>query len=87
MESEKRVLDAIKANVKDDDILVIASHRPALAAQVANRVLIVQGGEIVADGKPENIIPNVMKNQSRTGLKDPQGPLKNSLDKGAGHVV
>jgi len=63
-ESEAQVLSAISKHVKDDDILLISTHRPALAAKLANRVLIMQRGAVVLDGKPEKVIPEIMKRQA-----------------------
>lgn len=54
-DTEKKVLDAIQAHIKPSDILVVSTHRPAIAAQLAKRVLVMQRGEVVADDKPEKI--------------------------------
>ena len=59
-ESERQVIQALNAHLKDDDILLISTHRPALAAQLAKRVLAMRQGSIVADGPPETVIPKVM---------------------------
>lgn len=74
-ESEKQVLQAIRNNVKHDDILLISTHRPMLASQLANRVIVLQHGEIAADGKPERVLPQMMQKYTRrpgTLLKMPQ---------------
>ena len=60
-ESERRVLHAIQQHVKPNDIVVISTHRPALAAQLASRVIIMDRGAIKADGKPETILPMLKK--------------------------
>ena len=71
-ESEKQALQAIRNHVKPDDILLIATHRPALAAQLANRVIVMRGGKIVADGKTDSILPRIMSSQTwRDGNKKP----------------
>ncbi|EPJ48987.1 MAG: ATP-binding secretion protein [Osedax symbiont Rs2] len=55
--SEQRVLAAIKTYVKAEDILLVSTHRPALAVQLAQRILIMRRGEIVADGDPSTVLP------------------------------
>ena len=55
--SEQRVLAAIKSYVKAEDILLVSTHRPALAVQLAQRILIMRRGEIVADGDPSTVLP------------------------------
>ena len=66
LESENRVMDALNNWVRPTDIVIIATHRPRLA-NMANRVLIMRRGRIVADGKPEDVI-------QMPGFK-PQGSL------------
>ncbi len=63
--SEKQVLQAMQKHVKPEDILLISTHRPALATQFADRVIVMQRGEVAADGKPDRVIPRMMKNLSR----------------------
>ena len=64
-ESEQKVLQALQENVKADDILIISTHRPALAAKVANRVIVMQRGEVVNDGKPEDVLSKIISNSSK----------------------
>lgn len=59
-ESEKQIIEAIHSHVKPQDILLISTHRPALVAQMANRVVVMQRGEITADGPPEVVLPRLM---------------------------
>jgi len=68
-ESEKQVMRAIQAHVKPQDIVLISTHRPVLAAQMATRVLVMQRGEVTADGKPEVILPQLMG--KRPNLAEP----------------
>ncbi len=63
-ESEKQVLQALQKHVKPDDILIISTHRPALAKQLASRVIVMDRGEIKADGKPETVLPTMMARKS-----------------------
>lgn len=55
-QTEERVLAAIDANVGKKDILIMATHRPMLARRLADRVLVMRRGEIIADGKPEEVL-------------------------------
>ena len=64
-DSERQVVQAIQTRVKADDILVVATHRPALAAQLANRVVVIRQGEVAAEGSPEKLIPKVMRGRGR----------------------
>lgn len=57
--NEKRVLKAIQDNVGESDILVVATHRPALAAQLANRVVVMNQGKVIEDGPPQEVIPKL----------------------------
>lgn len=97
-ESEKQVLDAIQARVKPDDILLIATHRPVLASRLANRVIVMRRGEVVADGKPEQVLPKMMAQRSpSSGAGHPVGasmtgganvlPVRRDHQKGPGHVI
>lgn len=49
----------LKAIVDTANILVIATHSPALVEAVCNRVVWLEHGEIVADGKPSEILKRV----------------------------
>ncbi len=55
LESENRVLDALKQWIRPTDIVVIATHRPRLTS-LANRVIIMGQGKILTDGKPNEVI-------------------------------
>lgn len=58
LESESRVLDALQTWARPTDIVIIATHRPRLTV-LANRVLLMRRGQIVADGRPEMILPQI----------------------------
>ncbi len=60
-EGDAKVLDAIAAYIKPEDILVVSTHRVALALKIANRVIMMQQSQIVADGKPDEVIPQAMR--------------------------
>lgn len=54
-DTENRVIAAFKKHVRSDDILITTTHRPQMLA-LATRVIIMQRGQIAADGKPEDIL-------------------------------
>lgn len=55
MESENRMLEAIQSWARPTDIIIIATHRPRLTA-LANRVIVMQRGQVTADGKPQDVL-------------------------------
>lgn len=59
-ESDQKVLQAINKRVKPDDILLISTHRTALASKMANRVIVMDKGEVIDDGKPETVLAKLM---------------------------
>lgn len=64
MESENRVLDAIQQWVRPTDIVLIATHRPRLTV-LANRVIVMRRGKVVADGKPDEVLPGQQRRGGR----------------------
>jgi ATP-binding cassette subfamily C protein LapB len=68
-ESDQQVLNAINRRVKPDDILIISTHRTGIAARMANRVIVMDKGEIIDDGKPEQVLAKLMAN--REGMSKP----------------
>lgn len=65
-DSEKRVWDVLEKHLKADDILIVSTHRPMLAAHIANRVLVMQQGKVIRDGTPSTIFPAVMNGTKNT---------------------
>jgi ATP-binding cassette subfamily C protein LapB len=59
-ESEARVWQVLQNNVQPEDILVVATHRPMQAMKLANRVIVMQQGEIVQDGRPQDVLQQWM---------------------------
>jgi ATP-binding cassette subfamily C protein LapB len=57
LESENRILEAIQTWARPTDIVLIATHRPRLT-MLANRVIMMQRGQIVADGNPSDVLQN-----------------------------
>ena len=91
-DTEKQVLKAVAAHVKADDILIIATHRPALAAQLANRVIIMQRGEVMADGNPETVLAKMMQGNAARAVKSdalppPKGFKPDNMNKGSMNVI
>lgn len=58
-DSEAAVWKAIASFIRPDDILVVATHRPMQAMQLATRVVVVNQGKVTHDGRPENVLPQV----------------------------
>lgn len=59
-ESEARVWQVLQDNIQPEDILVVATHRPMQATKLVNRVIVMQQGEIVQDGQPQDVLPQMM---------------------------
>ena len=68
MESENNILEAINRWVRPTDIVLIATHRPRLTS-LANRVIVMRRGQVVADGKPEDVLQGRQGNQNRPAGK------------------
>jgi len=64
-ETEERVWQALEAALRPSDILVVSTHRPMMAGRLVNRVLIVQQGRVVRDGRPEALLPQLAAQISR----------------------
>jgi len=56
-ESETRVWQQLEAALDPADILIVATHRPMPALKLATRVLVMQQGAVVADGPPQQVLP------------------------------
>jgi ATP-binding cassette subfamily C protein LapB len=59
-ESEARVWQLLEQQIKPHDILVVATHKPLMAARLATRVIVMGRGEVLRDGKPEQVTPQLM---------------------------
>ncbi|WP_298450563.1 ATP-binding cassette domain-containing protein [uncultured Marinobacter sp.] len=59
-ESEARAWQVIKENLRPEDILVVSTHRPMQAAQWATRVIVINQGDVVKDGAPQVVLPQVL---------------------------
>ncbi len=68
-EMEERVWQALEANLRPDDILVVSTHRPMMASRLVNRVLIMQQGRVIRDGSPETLLPQMVRQPARAGAR------------------
>jgi len=64
MESENRMFDAIQKWARPTDIILIATHRPRLIS-LANRVIVMQRGQVKSDGKPDEILQQMQRSPRR----------------------
>jgi ATP-binding cassette subfamily C protein LapB len=62
---EQRVWQALERALRPDDILIVSTHRPLMARPLVNRVLIMQQGRVVRDGKPDALLPQMASPISR----------------------
>lgn len=55
-DSESQALETLARYVRSDDILIVATHRPVIAASIANRVIVMQQGKVTQDGTPQQVL-------------------------------
>lgn len=79
-ETEKRVWEVLEKRIKPDDILVVSTHRPMLAAHIANRVLVMQQGKVVRDGSPAAIFPSMMNTAKQSVSTGSQNRIKRGFN-------
>jgi ATP-binding cassette subfamily C protein LapB len=58
-ESEAKVWQVLAEQVRPEDMLIVATHRPMQALKLATRVVVMQQGNIVRDGRPEAVLPQM----------------------------
>jgi ATP-binding cassette subfamily C protein LapB len=71
-QSEQRFWSTLKAELTQEDILIMSTHHPLLARQIATRILLLQEGRIVRDGPPEQVLAGFVGSGRQTlnaGLK------------------
>jgi ATP-binding cassette subfamily C protein LapB len=84
-DSEAKVWAVLEENIGPADILIVATHRPLHAMKLATRVIVMQQGEILKDGKPEQVIPQFM---ARTPMQKPAPTSSSPMNqRGAYDVV
>ncbi len=67
-DSEANVWQVLEKNIAPEDILIVATHKPMHALKLATRMIIMNQGEVVQDGRPEHIVPQL---QARAPLNSP----------------
>jgi ATP-binding cassette subfamily C protein LapB len=73
-ESEQAVLQALEAELEPEDILVFSTHRPNLVSNLATRIVFMERGEILLDGRPEEVISRLTAKPKRQASPDPEAP-------------
>lgn len=63
------VLDVIKNLAKEGITMLIVTHEVQFAKEVANRVIFMDGGHIVENGTPKEVLENPKHERTRTFLK------------------
>jgi polar amino acid transport system ATP-binding protein len=63
------VLEALRALAKGGATMLIATHEMAFAADVADRICYLEGGEIIEQGSPEKIFKTPRDPRTRAFLK------------------
>lgn len=81
-DSEARVWRVLEENLKPEDILIVSTHRPMQAIKLATRVVVMQQGEVVKDGRPEDVLPQLMARGAGQGAGRTNGMIG-----GQRHVV
>jgi len=62
-DSETLVWQILEKSIGPEDILIVSTHRPMQAMKYVNRVIVMQQGEVVQDGKPEKIMAHLASRQ------------------------
>lgn len=71
-ESEQAVLQALEAELEPEDILVFSTHRPNLVSNLATRIVFMERGEILLDGRPEEVISRLTAKPKRQASPAPE---------------
>ncbi|MDY3973376.1 amino acid ABC transporter ATP-binding protein [uncultured Veillonella sp.] len=67
-EMVREVLDVMKSLAGDGMTMVVVTHEMKFAKEVADRVLFVDGGEILEDGTPEQVFDNPQNERTKLFL-------------------
>lgn len=65
-ESEQAVIEGIRRLVRPDDLVILSTHRPRLAAAFATRVVMLRRGQVVADGPAQDILQRLQGRRAVT---------------------
>lgn len=63
------VLEVMKDLAKEGMTMIVVTHEMGFAREVANRVIFMDKGEIIEEGKPEEIFTNPKHNRTRSFLQ------------------
>ena len=63
------VLDVMKEVAEEGMTMVVVTHEMGFAREVADRVIFMDGGVIVEQGKPEDVLLHPKEERTRTFLK------------------
>lgn len=75
--TKQEILDAIKNINKELGVtVVVVSHLPEVHEYLADRLILMENGEIIDEGKPEDIVPEFLKDM------EPSEPLAGPENKG-----
>ena len=81
-ESEARVWHVLATNLRPEDILLVATHRPMQAMKLATRLVVMKQGEVVLDGTPQDVQAQLMAQVPRAAVA-----AAKPLDGGNAHVA
>ncbi|WP_432464645.1 peptidase domain-containing ABC transporter [Agarivorans sp. QJM3NY_33] len=79
-ESEAKVWSVVEKNVAPEDILIVVTHRPMQAMKLATRVIAMREGEVIMDGKPDRVLPQLIGRVSQTNTAKVRRKFGDSLD-------
>jgi ATP-binding cassette, subfamily C, bacterial LapB len=66
-DTESNALKTLGDYLRPEDIVLFATHRPVLAAALANRALVLQQGRVVLDGPPQLILQQLAQRNRPSG--------------------
>ena len=63
------VLEVMKQLARDGMTMIVVTHEMGFAREVADRVIFMDGGVIVEQGSPEDVLVNPKEERTRAFLK------------------
>ena len=81
------VLRVIRQLADDGMTMIIVTHEMSFAREIADRVIMIDGGVIIEEGSPERIFSNPENERTKTFLKsiiDREASMKEGLFSAAG---
>ncbi|TDU04021.1 ABC-type multidrug transport system ATPase subunit [Streptomyces sp. 846.5] len=67
--ARQRLADLLKAELADGVAVLLATHHPDLAMHVADRVLLLEDGALLAQGTPEAVLPTAFPGAAAGGTR------------------